>query len=431
MFLILTQLSFLLLTASGWGWWLHRFLFRKVTLSARGLLLCFGAGFCLQLVPLTNLMYLDFSIRQTFWIPAAVGVAGLAHCWLHRQEVPRFCPRDIRELKWAAGIFAAVFVLQGVSLFHDGPFDYYGAAFQDHVSYVSLAQWMVDRPYSILSAGTEPWLLKAITLKWHRPGQSVAQAYLAAGTFGDAKEVFGTLSTFFIAIFGVMTYLVARSLSMSRPASATAALWAALSPGATKVHLFGFLSQASTLFALPALVLSVRMPGRELWRRMTLPGIFLSYVFICYTEFFPFAVIILVALLLTLPPQPFRARALVAAGALFIGVLLVPPYLPHVGTFMFRQLEIAAAPNVNLDGFSPFAGSVYGWAADLLAVPALASPADFRIMTILGYLLLIAVASAYFSISMRRRMWLAALVAAPMLGLFAMGSSAEFSRYGF
>jgi len=431
MFLIFTQLSFLFLTSAGWAWWVRLLVFQERTLSARSTLLCLGAGFCLQLAPLTNLMYLDLSIRRTFWIPAMIGIAGLVHRWFRRRTTPRACPREIRELSWAGGLFAIVFLVQGGSLIYAGPFDYYGLAFQDHASYVLLAQWMLDKPYSVLAAGTEPWLLKAITSKWHRPGQSVAHAYLAAGTFGDTKEAFGTLSTFLAALFGVMTYLLARSLSMTRSAAAATALWAALSLGATKVHLFAFLSQASALFAFPALMLAIRTPGAKSWRGMILPGVFLSHIFVCYTEFFPFAVLVLVAIVVTVPAPTRIARVVLACGALAIGVLLSPMYLPHIRTFLLRQIEVAAVPNINLDKFSPYVGTLFGWAYELIHFPFLSAPYADRVIALSGYLLFVIAASAFFSSSLKRRIWLAALVAAPGLGLLVFGSSAAAPKYAF
>jgi len=427
--LIAAQLCFLLLMSAGTGWWLCSWLYRGAPITLRRLILCAAAGLTLQVLFLSNLVYFDVPVRKTFWLPALVSIAGLAHAWKNRSLWLPLGRRDRSDLKWIAGVFLAVVLLQGITLIHQGPSNYYGIATHDHVNYVLIGQQVLERPLSTNSAGTEPWLLKPIVSKVYRLGQSVTHAYLSAGMFGDTKETFGGLCLYFLGLLSVMTFLAARLLGLGRWESAGAALWAGLAAGTFHIYAYGFLSQVTSLYVFPALFVAVRVRPRTMLDGV-LPALLLAQVFACYTEFFPFAILTYACLQMIGPASTIPARGIALAYAAVFAIFAVPLYVPYaLRFFKFHLTLLAAQPSPALEPFAPFGGTMYGWAREILAEYRLDAPAADTWVMRLGYLLLVLIASAFFTVSFRKRLWIAAIAAAPLLAHVFLTSKLPFSKY--
>ncbi|HEU0123792.1 MAG TPA: hypothetical protein VFQ91_24890 [Bryobacteraceae bacterium] len=416
--------------SAGWGWWLYWWLFRDAPLSANRISLLLAAGISLQILLIGNLAFADFTVHQTFWIPIAVGLAGLVHAGRNYRAFASLDRRQRKELAWMSGVFAVVFAIQGISLFHTGPYDYYGVGTIDHINYVLVAQALLDRPLSFNSLESGPWLYKFVAAKHFRLGQSFLHAYLAAGMSGNAKESFGPISVMFIALSGMFSYLVARLLSIGRTGAAAVGIWAGVSLAATRIHTFGFLSQDVTLFVLPALFVAVRAFGAAGWRAHVVPSLLLAHMFVSYTEFFPFAVLGYGGYAAIGPWSGFFRRAWLASAAVCAAVFYLPAYIPDA--IRFVQIHaglLKLGPVAKLDDFAPFGGTMYGWARDLVSIGRLVPLSERSIITLCGYWLIALILFAFFSRPTRKFLWLAALLLPFVVGLAVLFQKPHIPKY--
>jgi hypothetical protein len=364
MILILFQLTILIFTAWGWGFWLWKILKLDNRCLRWGWFFCGLAGFALCMLFLQNLVYLDFRINITGWIALAVALSGVVFScksWRRRNAPVR--RRDRADQIWGALVFIIVFGCQAAALFHSGPANYYGKAQHDQVNYVLTAQFLVEKPFStsLADAKEVPWLVIGVNWKHGRLGQSVANAYLGVVSLTDAKRSYGTLSIFVICLGALAVFVLARSLGMPTKIAGLAACWWGILPAITKMHLDGFFSQSSALFVFPAIAaFFYTKKGRIDRVQLTLQAIFLAYLLCVYTELYVIGVGIIVSLLLFNGRTRWSHRVAAALTIPIGSLLLASFYLPYLVTFLSNHYKVAAQPFFS--GLVPMSGTWRGWA---------------------------------------------------------------------
>ncbi|MFN0105245.1 MAG: hypothetical protein ACKV2U_24560 [Bryobacteraceae bacterium] len=432
MILIYLQLLLLGALCLGWTYWLNQWT-TDGTWQWRRSVILFGAGFAVQILLLQNLMYLDIPIQYSFPLPAAVGLYGLWRLIGQWRSATHFDANFRIQFRYGAAIFLVVFSLQSASVIMQGPENYYAKGHIDQLNYGGLSEFIKIEPFSMSDAEMEkqPWLIKASQQKNKRIGQSVAQAYVASLSFVSTKESYGALCSFLVALLALATFVLAQTFSIGRPYCVLAALWVALAPSTTRIHLDGFLSQAAVLFVFPMILIWARLTGESDRFRMVAGGILLSFLFVAYTEFFVIAIFLLVLLTAGLTFLRSHRQIEISGAAAAIGVLLVPAYLPRAYSFAIDQYSFASGLSPAVEVLAPDGGTVYGWAKALVEFPVAPAQVERQITTAVGFLLLGLCCFGLFSRSRRNRLLLAAAAVTPTVFLSVILSAQVLAKYPF
>lgn len=432
MILIYLQLLVLGAICLGWMYWLNQCM-ADGTWSWRRSCLLFGVGFAAQILLLQNLTYLGFPIKFTFPLPALIGIAGLWKLY-EIWRGPAQLEASFRiNCRYGAAIFLAVFSLQSVSGILEGPGNYYGKAHIDHFNYTSMSEFVKSESFTVPDAEMQKqaWLVKAFQYKNIRIGQSVAQAYLASLSFVSAKDSYAGLCSFLVALLALATFVLAQSFSLSRPYCALAAIWVGLAPATTKIHLDGFLSQACILFVLPLIIIWARLTGESIRFKAATGAVLLSYLLVCYTEFFILGVFLLAMLTLSLVILWSRRQLWISTAVVGISLLLVPAYLPRAYNFAAVQYAVASNRSPVLEALAPNGGTVYGWASSLIEIPLTSPPLARQATTAVGVFLLGLCLFGSFSRSRRNQLFLVAATLTPVVFLGILLYAPVLSKYPF
>ena len=438
MTLILLQLALLLVTAWGWGFWLSKI--RKPAPSSgwKGQdWFFFGlGGFAACILVLHALVYCNLPLKWSAWIALLVAAAGVLGSLLTRPPRPgRWHRYRRRDATAASVVFATIFALQGASLFHAGPENYYGNAHADQFNYVALAEFLVEKPFrtSLGDVGLQPWLAKPVALKSTRLGQSVANGYLGVVSRSDAKGAYGTLSIFMVAVAALSVFILARALFIPRVLATIIGLWWGVLPAITKMHLDGFFSQTCVLCIFPAMAaLFFVRRGRIEQASLVLLTLYLGYLLCTYTEVYVLGLGLLGSLfLLAARPGTSWAFRGLAAGVVVAGsLLLTGGYLWHFFHYAVLQYGTAADPRALAD-IVPMSGTWTGWAQIFTGYAPLpdAGLARWSVPTC-GGLALIA-GGAFLGRGRTRGRWLVAMIAPPIGVLAILFCAAVFRKYPF
>lgn len=423
MFSIPLQFILLSATSAGWAYWLKRYLKIETPWTFSLATLLFGAGFAVQILLLQNLVYFNLPVASTFALPAAIGLYGLYQLI---RDVPPLDPADRNR---AAGLLIGVFLLQASTAIFESPTFYYGKGHTDQYNYVIMSQFVLTEPFNSAPADIhmQPWLTRAHEFKQWRIGQAVAQAYTAAMSFTNAKEAYGGLSSFCIALIALFTYALARSMAIPRNLALLAGTWAGFAPALTRYNVEGFLSQAATIFILPFLALWARTRTRQPGYAIGLPAIALSYLLVCYVELLPVGLVVFGALALYRAFRSSMATLVQSAAAVGVSLVLVPYALATSYTFLMIQMQRASDRFPLLEAQAGLAGTIPGWIQGLAAFPFLAYP-----LQVLTALLLVALtAGGIYKSSRRNRLFYAAILAPPILLLGYLLVQTPLAKYPF
>lgn len=431
-FYLFLQLLALLFCSLSLGVVIRRFLFCQAGWSPRILLISFLTGFALQIILLQNLVYAGLRIQWTFWLCPAIGTAAFFLAGRDLQDGWKSSLSLRREGIIMGFIVLFVFAAQCVSAVWAGHDNYYGFARIDHFNYTITSEYLRHAEFG--GKGQDPqdtvWLLKVNQTREQRLGQSILQAYLGAVSFTSTKDAYAGAVAFCVSLLALGAYGLARSLSISRPYALLAALWTGLCPGITQMHLEGFMSQTCSALVFPWLMI---LPQRRLappFFTVLLSSIPLALLLVTYTELYPIGIAVFG--LATLAGQGFSIRSIGGVCAsVALSAILLPAYLPRAIAFMSLQYTVASAKVPQLEALAPDAGTIFGWISILISVP-LASPAlQYRILVILGLLLLVSCAAGIYACSPRKRFYIGAITLGAWLFLALLLSNPDFARYPF
>ena len=435
MTLVLAQILILALLVAGWGYWIWKFLFNGRPRFRFDWLVAGLAGYVAQLVLLDATTRVGVPLRISAWPALAIGGLGVVGVlrWGLGWWATSSC-RTRKEVLATLGLFAVVFAFQCLGLLHEGPQNYYGKGRSDQMLWVTYGQYLLENglPASTVpEPERQPWALLATSARHQRITAAVANAELAVVSLTHAKAAYGVQSIFFAALVPLCVFTVFRSFSIWLPLAFIGSVWVGVLPSLTKIHLDGFFAQVSVLFVFPLLLAACRFRLDRHWRGLVVIAIFLAYLFIAYTDFYPFALVLL-ALLFACPwPRREKGWTLRFGMVVILSLSLSALYL-RLGVMLFLyHFHVANSKPAALELLVPRAGTVWGWSETFFRpLPVGATPSYDAVSLCILLAALVGI-SAFFSRSLRNRYYLVAAAAAPVAYLSVLVAGGSYPKYPF
>jgi hypothetical protein len=429
--LIVFQLCLLLTLVAGWGFWTWRVLRGHQTTRRFHWLFAGLAGYVVQLIALDAVARLGIPARVSTWALLAVAAAGTAFGAGHVCRAwTSLSSRARSDALGCVIVFAVSFAIQSTALLRESPENYYGKGRTDQLIWVSLAQYLVERgsPGGSPDSG-HPWAAKATAMQTQRTVHAAATAELAVASLTDAKSAYGAQSVFFAALLPAAVFAVFRSFAVWAPLALMGSLWVGVLPALAKIHLDGFFAQLSVLFAFPLILAACRCGLDRSWRDSVLIATYAAWVFSAYTDFYPFAVVLVALLVATGWARRDRWWPLHVLLIGIVSLLLSGLYLRKGIALFLYHLSVANAKLPELEGLVPTAGTLWGW-FQIFSSPLAAGAQDsYRIAVLCTLAASLVAISAFFSRSLRTRYQLAAAIAGPLAYLCVVVSSPDYPKY--
>jgi hypothetical protein len=432
--LVTAQIAILIVLVVGWGYWTWRFLLGRQATFPFAWLFAGLAGYVGQLLMLDTTTRLGVPVRVSAWPLLTLAVLGVASAaGPLRRGWTAASTRARKEILATICIFSLIFAIQGAGVVHQGPQNYYGKGRTDQLAWVTLGQYLLERGFPDDSPDMQrhPWTVKAVAMGGQRMISAVANAELAVASWSDVKSAYGVQSVFFAALLATCVFVVLRGFSVWRPLALTGSLWVGILPSLTKIHLDAFFAQVSMLFVFPLLVAAARYRLDRDWRGLFLITLYVSYLFGAYTDFYPFALVLLV-LLFACPWPQRNASWMLRLGLVVLMSLLLNALYLHRGLALFLDhLRAAGERPPALEVLFPAAGTALGWSDALFGLLPVEPRLAYRVAVwcILGAGLISI--SAFFSRSLRNRYHLVAAVAAPLGYLCVLASGGGYPTYPY
>jgi hypothetical protein len=268
-------------------------------------------GVAAIVVVLQNLVVLDVPLRRVvpfFWLAVL-----LAWAWCWREGMLRTILKKCPWSLLAAG--ALIYLFQGFGLLYAGVRSYAGRGWMDQFNYTSIAQFLMDEPFSTNFAqiGHRPYLIPAVRLKGDRIGQSVLHGFMAASCGQGARTLFEPVIILTPTLLVFLVFSLSSLFGLGRRQALATAVCAGLLPGLTQLHLECFLSHA---LSVPMLlfwpVLLAELADKPGWRTLTTAVLFETAVATIYTEIWPLLLavnLIILGLSSWKHPQRWKLRA--------------------------------------------------------------------------------------------------------------------------
>lgn len=358
---VFTELMVLVGLTTGLGYWFWRLMRRPAPGRSLAWLWCGLAGFCLGMLCLQMLVYLDWPLRRTapgLLLVALAGVVGLL--FQLRRGLGPTGPRHWREVAWILGAGLVAGLGHSTSLIGIGSDRFLGHAQIDHVNYVITAQFLADEPFSteVGDIRLRPWLWRPLELKNERITECVALGTVAILARTDAQRAWGSTAVFFTALLAIALAGMWR-VAAGQGASTAALLGVvgALLPVITHVYLIGFFSQLVTLFVFPALIAICRAGALPRWTALAMAAVLLGFLAAAYNYFWLIGLSMAGGAVLLWPGRPV-VRLARAAGLAIASLLLTTGYLLPL---LADLVGIGGALHQNPDLLSGFVTEGVGW----------------------------------------------------------------------
>jgi hypothetical protein len=319
-------------------------------LDRQGWVLAPFMGIGVTVLVLQTLVYADFPIRRTAWLPwALAALLWISMAWRGQLR------EGLRTAPWGLfGVAAGVYLLQGVGLLVLGVDHYVGHAWSDQFNYTVQAEFFARWPYStgldVLSEA--PWLGCGVGLKDDRIGQTVLHAFLMVSADEGSRQLFGPIILLGAPLTVLAIHGLAERFGLSGARARLAAAATGLLPAVAILHQDCFLSHALGAPLLLMLLVGLddlaRAPGvGTLLRAVVLLNALLSV----YTEF----MIVVAGLLLLQVALAVACRRLSWRLALCSAALLVSPLVVN------WHYAVRMALTIGLRAQLPVLAEVYPW----------------------------------------------------------------------
>jgi hypothetical protein len=307
-------------------------------------------GMAVIVLVLQNLVMLDVPIKWAapfFWL-------ALVSLWLwflisgHVRASFKVFPFSL------FGASLLIYLVQGLGLLHDGVHLYVGRAHTDQFNYTSLAQFIMEEPFSTSHAtmGQRPFMIPAILIKDDRIGQSVLHGFFAISSLQDAKSLFEPTILLSPALLVLGVYALVRRLGLGHWQALASGMGAGLLPGLSQLHLECFLSHAlSVPLVIFWFVLLADLAEQPDWRTFLAAALFVSATASIYTEIWPLLCCAIVLILGVASWKNIQATRL----WIWAGCLMAAPFVLLLG-FVHTFLQITDRLNWKI--FS----EIYPWA---------------------------------------------------------------------
>jgi hypothetical protein len=199
-------------------------------------------GVAVAVLVLHNGVYLEWTVGRLVpwvWLAAAAGWA-----WMLRRTGVRAvfaaCPWPVYL------VVVAVFCVHGLGLFAVGAREYLGRANSDQYNYTSLAQFLMDVPYSTDwdGLGHRPYLADGLKLRDDRIGVMLLQSFFASSLCTGARPLFEPTILLSPAFVVLAVYALGRRLGLGKWYALATAAAGGLVPGLAALHLACFMAHA-------------------------------------------------------------------------------------------------------------------------------------------------------------------------------------------
>jgi len=205
-------------------------------------------GISISILVLQSLVYLDIPLSISVFPYFLIAIISAGYIFFkHRNDIPKL-PRTLFLFS------LVVLLIQGTGFWIMGANSYIGYGWTDQYHYVTIAQFLMDKPFSmeLNEIGNVPSLVPAIMQKNDRIGQSVLNGFVAVLGQVNAKTAYGPVSLLSPFLTFLAAWMISCRIISGKWKQYGAALAASLIPGFTMIHLVGFFSQS---LAVPFLLL--------------------------------------------------------------------------------------------------------------------------------------------------------------------------------
>jgi hypothetical protein len=331
-----------------------------------------GGLFLVVLIP-QNLVYLGVPVRISAWLLLS---GALVQAWLCRHKLLTWRRTFLSdtEIRTLAAVILLAVTFHGLVPIRQGLEWYYGKGYPDQFSYVVLAEFLKEEPYSTneQDIGLHPWLIKPIGLKTQRIGQSIVAAEISVWSGTDGKGSYAATVIFFLAILTICLYVFLRETGIDCFMAGSGALLASLLPAVSRLSLDGFLSQLSILFVFPffaSLLLHQDLSPRGFTLFFSLA---VAYLVAAYSEIAPIGLCTFFLGVTFVRHDSFRFKRLMFMSGILLVALVNPYYLPNLIGFLELQYCLAANAAFLYD-MAPQVLTLRGW-SELIFGPITSTP---------------------------------------------------------
>lgn len=312
-------------------------------------------GISITILVLQSLVYLDIPLRISVFPYFLVAVICAGYIFFkHRNDIPKI-PRTLYLFS------LAVLLIHGIGFLGMGANNYIGHGWTDQYTYVTVAQFLMDKPFSTgyEDVGNEPYLVGAIVWKIDRIGLPVLNGLVAVLGNVNAKTAYGSVSLLSPFLTFLVVWLISCRVIRGKWEQYGAALSASLIQGFAMIHLGNFFSHsvAVPFLLLWPLVIENAIQTDEK-KNIIMGIILLSGVYAIYAEFLPILIILALSALFWNILQ--KGKVIQSSIAIFL--ILAGGFLVNFG-YIVNSISVMArgiTMNPGWNTIYPYASKVEG-----------------------------------------------------------------------
>ena len=246
-------------------------------------------GISISILVLQSLVYLDLPLSISVFPYFLITIISAGYIFFnHRHDIPRL-PQTLYLLS------LVVLLIHGTGFWVVGANNYIGHGWTDQYTYVTVAQFLMDKPFSTgyEDVGNEPYLVGAIVWKIDRIGLPVLNGFVAVLGNVNAKTAYGSVSLLSPFLTFLVVWVISCRVISGKREQYVAALAASLIQGFAMIHLGNFFSHAVAVpfLLLWPLIIENAIQSNEK-RNIVVGIVLLSGVYAIYAEFLPILIIL-------------------------------------------------------------------------------------------------------------------------------------------
>lgn len=259
--------------------------------------------------------------------------------------------KSAKTLPYSAFIVAVlVYLVQSIGLALVGARYYVGYGWPDQLNYTMIAQFLVDKPFSITPAdvGNQAYLANVFLFKNDRIGQSVLHGFFVASSFQDAKTLFEPLILLAPSLLALAIYALCSRIGIGKYHAMLASAAAGMLPSITLLHQLSFLSHA---LSIPFLLLwpvildtLIDKPNRY---HLTTAAVLMTAATSIYTELWAILVLLSISMIgLAALLSLQRWKLIVYCGVILVSPFVLLPFFSKAIFVIFMRLDAGILQNI-------------------------------------------------------------------------------------
>jgi hypothetical protein len=330
---------------------------------------------------LQNLVYKDIPIKNVSLYLLIFILLFFIFFVLKKKRKPNF------EWILIVAFCLGVFFINGFGYLRETPKWYVGYGWIDQYNYMVTSEFLKEYKYSTtLSQIDTPYLVRSITAKSDRIGQSIYHAFLSSVFNLSSEYTYGAISLLApLLTFFAFLYMFSL-IKIKKIVGYVFSFGAGIVPATSVIHLENFLSQAlGTPFLLITVVYILFLNSKKIsWRNIIVLGFLIAGTNSIYTEYTPFILIILtIKIILLLFYSRKNYITIFILFASFITAIIMNLGYFDSTIMIFKRTNI---PGI-LANVYPFNHTVYGFSRMYFGDLAPSGNIGFFVITIFVFLL--------------------------------------------